>query len=127
MNPSPATPPASTAAIEETASRWLARWDAGLSATEEAEFDRWLLGDPRHAAAWTEMESAWRIFDDPRQTGTAAAMVRELAARQHRRRWKKSRDPQSSLQARLVDGEVLVDRPMVNSRDDHGQRGKIDD
>lgn len=82
-NPSPAS-----VELETVAARWLARRDAGLTEAEAREFEAWLAAAPEHAAAWAELESAWLAFDQPRETGVAEAMVRELAARQRRRRWK---------------------------------------
>ncbi len=74
--------------IAEVAADWLARHDAGLTAAEEQEFAGWLAADPRHAAAWQEISAAWATFDEPRLLGQADDLVRELAARQNRRRWR---------------------------------------
>jgi transmembrane sensor len=77
--------PPLTAAVEADAAAWVARWDAGLTPEARAQFDVWLGEDPRHAAAWQELESAWRAFDEPRRSGDAGRMIGELANRQRRR------------------------------------------
>lgn len=70
----------------EMAAQWLARQDAGLSPAEEAEFERWLEVDPRHAAAVAELSSAWATMNRPREIGRADHVLGELAARAGRRR-----------------------------------------
>jgi transmembrane sensor len=102
---------ASSADAEQAASLWLARRDAGLSAAEEVAFEQWLAADARHAAAWTELESAWRAFDVPRQDGVAEGMVRELAARRHRRRWRRSMAIAAGVAAVAAAVVVLLVRP----------------
>jgi transmembrane sensor len=80
--------PSESAAREQAESAgavWLARRDAGLTAQEREEFERWLAADPLNAEAWTHLEAVWKAFDEPRRTGAAPAMVRELAARRRRR------------------------------------------
>ncbi len=75
----------SPAELEGIAATWLARIDVGVSAAEEREFQAWLRADPRHTAAWREVESAWLVFDQPRRNGTADTMIAELSARSSRR------------------------------------------
>jgi len=77
--------PAPPASVEAAAAAWLARCDAGLDPALRAQFHQWLAADPRHAAAWHELESTWRAFDLPRQHGDAKRMVRELTERHQRR------------------------------------------
>ncbi|MGD1030851.1 MAG: FecR domain-containing protein [Opitutaceae bacterium] len=67
---------------------WLARSDAGLTAQEREQFERWFEADPLNAEAWTRLKAAWDVFDRPRRSGDAPALVRELAARRRRRAWK---------------------------------------
>jgi transmembrane sensor len=67
------------------AADWLARRDVGLDPVAQAQFHQWLAADPRHAAAWHELESTWRAFDLPRRSGDAGPMVRELTRRRQRR------------------------------------------
>jgi len=87
----PATP---FARIEDLAADWLARREAGLSVDEQAEFSRWLLADPRHAAAVQRLESTWRFLQKPRFTGQAGEVARAieaqvaLRARRSRRHWR---------------------------------------
>ncbi len=73
------------------AAQWIARRDAGWTDADRRACETWRRADPRHAAAWREVESSWLVFDAPQRQGDAEAMVRELAARRHfrtRRRWR---------------------------------------
>lgn len=72
--------------VEATAADWLARRDAGLDAQGTAELLRWLAADPRHAQAFHDVETTWRVFDRPRARGDSSELVRELGARRRRRR-----------------------------------------
>jgi transmembrane sensor len=73
--------------IEETAARWVARADAGLSPAEEAELGRWRAADARHARALERHRRAFQLFDRPRQRGLAGDLDRELTRRDRRRRF----------------------------------------
>jgi len=46
--------------IEAVAAVWLSLRDRGMSSAETTEFMRWLQQDPAHAAAFADLESAWR-------------------------------------------------------------------
>jgi transmembrane sensor len=75
--------------IHETAAAWVARRDAGLSATEDAGLQSWLGADPRHRAAFAEYGSAWAVLDRPVGGGMADDVIEKLQSldrRQHRRR-----------------------------------------
>lgn len=63
--PSPAsTPPDPTgSALRDEAASWIVRRDRGLTPEEKREFQRWLDGDPRRAAALTRSEFAWGMLD----------------------------------------------------------------
>ncbi|MBI2498456.1 MAG: DUF4880 domain-containing protein, partial [Opitutae bacterium] len=74
----------------DMAAEWLALRECGFSAEEQAEFSRWLLADPRHAAAVRELESAWRLMRKPFLTGQAAS-VEEAIAQQVRRKSRQHR------------------------------------
>lgn len=51
-------------AIQRRAAEWLALREAqGFSLTQQADFAEWLAENPRHAAVFAEVESAWRRFD----------------------------------------------------------------
>jgi transmembrane sensor len=63
----------------------VARRDAGLSDTEQADFERWLAEDPRHRLALVRFEETWNALARPRRTGNATAIVRKLGALDHRR------------------------------------------
>ena len=75
-----------TASIEAAAEDWFARRDAGLVPEEEAAFRHWLASDPRHAATFARLESAWFVFGKPRRTGTTSDVLTELARRAQQRR-----------------------------------------
>jgi transmembrane sensor len=72
---------------ESAAAVWLASFDAGLSPEKRRQFEHWLSADPLNADAWSDLKGAWAVFDGPRISGDAPAMVRELAARRRRRQW----------------------------------------
>lgn len=52
-----------SADIDQVAADWIARRYAGLSAVEEQALARWLAADPRHAAAFSELEATWSALD----------------------------------------------------------------
>lgn len=70
MQPSPAGREPTDA--EREATRWVARCDAGLTSTQQAEFERWLAADPRHAELFEEYDGAWALFDRVRETPESA-------------------------------------------------------
>ena len=79
--------------IENTAAEWFGRRDAGLTPPEEAEFQAWLNGDPRHAAAFSRLASADSVLDGLRQFRPTQGspdpdlpLLRELPRRSVRRR-----------------------------------------
>lgn len=72
--------------IDHLAARWVARRDAGLNSTEQAELSTWLRADARHQAAFDRFEATWTTVGRPRQAGATAGLARELAALQRRRR-----------------------------------------
>lgn len=79
------------AAIELAASRWIGRLDAGMTAAEKIELERWKAADPRHARAFARHEQTWRSFDQPKAAGLADTMVDALAASRARRQRRKVR------------------------------------
>ncbi len=76
---------AEASAIDERAAEWLTRRDAGLSAAERREFDRWLAADRRHRDAYAAMEAAWQVVTQPSRHGLGEEVLDELAARAARR------------------------------------------
>jgi transmembrane sensor len=54
---------AGAARIAAAAAAWRARQDAGLTATEQEEFLRWLEENPRHAECFGEMAETWALLD----------------------------------------------------------------
>jgi len=51
--------PQSARAIEEAASAWLVRRDAGLNRDEELALDAWIAEDVRNRLAWLRLKAAW--------------------------------------------------------------------
>lgn len=49
------------------AAAWLAQRDDGLTAVEQADFDRWQQADPRHAAATARLEKTWTTLQHLRE------------------------------------------------------------
>lgn len=76
----------SGSSIEDAAVDWAVRRACGLTAPETAELLRWLEADTRHALALDEAEKTVHVLCRPRETGVAAAVLRELRARQEFRR-----------------------------------------
>lgn len=72
--------------IDHTASAWVVRRDAGLTASEQVEFDCWRAADPRHAEALAWHEKAWEALDRPRRSGEGDYLMREYRRRAVRRR-----------------------------------------
>lgn len=69
------TSDATSSEIDQTASRWVVREDAGpLSATEQAELDAWLAEDARHLGAYARAQAVW--FDADR----VAALAQDAAS-----------------------------------------------
>lgn len=59
--------PRDPTAIERAALAWVARLDRGLSAAEEADFERWLAADARHARLLREFDGTWALLDRVRE------------------------------------------------------------
>jgi transmembrane sensor len=76
-------PPADHEAISAAAARWVARRDAGLTDSEQGEFERWRAVDARHDAAVRHFSAAWSALDRPLR---ADAVVGTLRRRIRRRR-----------------------------------------
>lgn len=64
--------------VMDTAADWLSRCDAGLTATQEAEFHTWVEADARHAAAIAQLQATWSALDRPLNRGMAGDVLREL-------------------------------------------------
>ncbi|MEY4088784.1 MAG: hypothetical protein RJB55_1055 [Verrucomicrobiota bacterium] len=80
--------PALTEEIRRAASDWVARQDAGLSASELAAWRAWLASDPRHREAYDRYAALWGRLERPRMAGEGTRLQRDvaLAARGRRRR-----------------------------------------
>ena len=70
-------PSPSPEVIEAAAAAWLSLRDRGMTATETAEFVRWLQLDPQHAAVYAELDAVWKDFD---QLGAVPAILSTPAA-----------------------------------------------
>lgn len=77
--------------ISQDAARWLARHDRGLNPQEQREFDAWLAGDSRQAAAYERVCAAWDTSERAKEVPELARMAQELdeqtRARPLRRAW----------------------------------------
>ncbi|MFM8337151.1 MAG: FecR family protein [Opitutaceae bacterium] len=80
--------PALTEEMRRAASDWVARQDAGLSASEDAAWRAWLASDPRHREAYDRYAALWGRLERPRMAGEGTRLQRDvaLAARGRRRR-----------------------------------------
>lgn len=65
-------------ALRSTAAEWLTRCSAGLSAAEASEFVRWRDADPRHAAAFEQVQATHQLLTRLPESPAAAAMMAEL-------------------------------------------------
>ena len=86
FNPGPATTPRSGAGIEATASDWVLRGEAGLSAAEEGELAVWRAADPRHDEALLLLEQTSAVFQRAQRKGAATAVITKLQVRARQRR-----------------------------------------
>lgn len=77
----------STEEIRRVASAWVARLDAGVTASEEAAWRAWLAADPRHREVYEGYTALWGRLDRPRSAGAATRLQRDviLAGRARRR------------------------------------------
>lgn len=64
--------------VEDEAAEWLVRRDAGFSAAEAAAFDAWLAADPRHPAAFAEMEAGLDLLDRPGDLGLEQRVLAKI-------------------------------------------------
>lgn len=99
--------------IEMSAAKWFARRDAGLSPAEEAEYQRWLAQDPRHAAELAKLDGAWATFGRPVATGATDALLVELAGRRTRRQ-RRSRVAMAAVVLLMV-GFAVMQWPKAGS------------
>jgi transmembrane sensor len=83
------SPPISSA-IRAAAADWIARRDAGLSAHEQLEYSAWLDGSPAHRMAVERLDFAWKMLDRPLATGSADAVLSEIAQRARQRRQRRT-------------------------------------
>lgn len=103
-------------AVEKQAVAWLVRRDAGMSAGQRAEFDRWCAADPRHAAAVNEIEAVWARLDRPADAGQSETLRAELRVleRRDKRRWAAMGAATALAAAASVVGFLWVQRPSVH-------------
>ena len=77
-------------AIDAAAARWVARRDAGLSETEQAQFDLWCAENPLHTEAMERFEGPWSSLGRPRRTGVAPVLQGELDQLRRQRRQRRA-------------------------------------
>ena len=65
--------------IARAAADWLLRQDRGCTASEQADFARWLAADPRHGRVFAEVQQMWSIFDRLPELSPAKALAAEPA------------------------------------------------
>lgn len=82
----PARKPFDENAVRETAARWAVRRDRGLSAAESIEFELWLAGDERHAAAMRRAAGAWSLLDRMPESVAAPVLASAVRRRAYWRR-----------------------------------------
>ena len=83
-------------AREDQAAEWVVRRDAGFASGEQADFKAWLAADPRHGAAFAEMEAALHTLGAPRQQGRETDVLRELKS------WERGKQRPSALRRPLT-------------------------
>lgn len=88
MNTAQPNPSGDEAGFVQAAAVWRVRHETGLAATEQTEFAAWLAADPRHVAAWRDVNATVFAFERLRADGQAADFVRELGVRRRRRQWR---------------------------------------
>ena len=72
--------------VEDVAADWLARREAGLSAEDEREFNRWLDRDERHRAELARLQRSWTRLQQPRRTHQAEVLATLIQRKVKRRR-----------------------------------------
>jgi transmembrane sensor len=72
-------------ALNQQAADWLVRQNEGFSRTEKLDFEAWISADPAHERAFMQLEATWVALNEPRETGHAAVLERELAIRRETR------------------------------------------
>lgn len=72
--------------VRDAASQWVARRDAGLSATEESEFQAWRDASPAHAEAMARYERLWDRIDGPRTANAGPQLNQEISKLDNRQR-----------------------------------------
>lgn len=97
-------------AISAAAARWVARREAGLTATEQQDFECWLSADSRNAAALRHFDRAWSAFDLPPGAAVNDTLIKEV--RNAVRRRSRRRVGFSAVLASLVVA-VLWQGPML--------------
>lgn len=73
-------------AVADVAFDWSIRRADGLTPEETGDLLTWLAADPQHAQALAEAEKTTVLLRRPRVSGTSAAVIAELNARQAHRR-----------------------------------------
>ena len=65
--------------IEERATDWVIRRDAGMTPELEQELKAWLDADPRHLAVFAEMDAALAALHRPRELGLQKLVIQNVS------------------------------------------------
>jgi len=76
--------------IADTAARWVARHDRGLTPEEAVEFQRWLEADDRHRAEWRSLEGSWQALGGLPGCSRLVEEASRLERETRRSRWPRS-------------------------------------
>ncbi len=77
----------SAESIRESAVDWISRRETGLGPADDAEFQAWLMSDPRHRPALRALQPVWTEINRPRRSGRGAGLRLQVAGAV-RRRWR---------------------------------------
>lgn len=64
--------------IDAEAAEWFGRREVGLTSAEQAEFERWLAADQRHAERFQLLDETWKLLDELPESMGAAADHRDI-------------------------------------------------
>ncbi len=98
--------------IAEDAAHWHFRRGSGLSSEERSAFTAWCEADPRHAAAFGEIDRAWAVLDRPLVAGRSSVVLEQLGARARRRRQRRVAAVTGGCLALVAIGMFWRTRPM---------------
>jgi transmembrane sensor len=100
--------------IDRQAAEWFGRREGGLTSAQEAEFQRWLAADERHAAHYGQFDETWSLLAELEGRMRVAAGGGSSSAR---RGWRFSRIcfPALAAAAAVALGIILWQRPSAGN------------